>query len=794
MLYALVAIGIVAFGKWLHRRVFLLAMVAPLAGAVWAAWASTQLQNGKTLSQSWTWVKQLGLTIDLRADWFGVLMVFIITIVGVGVFFYATSYFGSSTTTTRCAAALVLFSGAMFGLVLSDNLLLLFVFWELTSLLSYVLIGTNEERPGARVAALHALLVTGAGGLVMLAGFVLLGQSAGTYSLSAILAAPPSGTVVSVALVLIAVGAFTKSAQVPFHGWLPRAMEAPTPVSAYLHSATMVKAGVAIVARFAPTFADSTPFGPLVVSVGCATMLLGGWRALRQHDLKLILAFGTISQLGFLMILFGFGQSELAIAGCVLLIAHAAFKASLFLVVGIVDHQTHTRDFRKLDFLGRQWPMMAAIAVLAAASMAGVPPLLGFLSKELSLYGLIDAGGSGSLIALVVVCLASVMTVAYSARFIWGTFFSSTSGKGVLDEPVATPNPTGAFWLAAFVFSAFGLVIGIVPSLLGTIVNGSVSSLGFGTVEAHLALWSGFSTALGLSIVILVAGALLFTVRQSFERWQAKFNVPSSVSVYEKTVKGVLSVADRVTAISQSGSLRVYLVVLIATMVVLPAIPLLATGWPDSFPVFVDSPMQILIGAIMIAAAIAAAVFRRRFASVIALSVVGYGMAGLFVIQGAPDLALTQVLVETLGTVAFVLVMRHLPEKFAVPSPRRTVGVLALSVAVAVFVFWFVVSAGSLSGTPTPRAEVAEEVSPSAQRAEADPNKSVSEEYLARSKPEAHGSNVVNVIVVDFRGFDTLGEITVLFVAAIGIVGLLRMRPRKKRKEATEKLAGELVS
>ena len=794
MLYAVVALGAVAFGRQLRGRVFWLAALAPLGGALWATWAATQLHDGKSLTQSWTWVSQLGLTIDLRADWFGVLMVFIITVIGVGVFIYAKSYFGNDLSSTRCAAALVLFSGAMFGLVLSDNLLLLFVFWELTSILSYVLIGTNEEKPGARVAALHALLVTGTGGLVMLAGFVLLGQSAGTYSLSQLLAQPPSGAVVNVAMVLIAIGAFTKSAQVPFHGWLPRAMEAPTPVSAYLHSATMVKAGVVIVARFAPTFADTTPFGPLVVSVGCATMLLGGWRALRQHDLKLLLAFGTISQLGFLMILFGFGQSELAIAGCVLLIAHAAFKASLFLVVGIVDHQTHTRDFRKLDYLGRKWPVMATIAVLAAASMAGVPPLLGFLSKELSLHGLLDQSGTGSLFVLVVVCVASVMTVAYSARFLWGTFFSSTSGKGVLDDPVATPKPRLEFWVVAFVLSLFGLVIGIIPSILSTLVDGAVSSLGFGSVDAHLALWSGISGALGLSLLILFAGFLLFVLRQRFERWQGKFKVPSSVSVYDKTVKGVLTLADRVTAVSQSGSLRVYLVVLAATMVVLPAVPLVVHGWPDSFPTFVDSPMQILIGAIMIAAAVAAAVFRRRFASVIALSVVGYGMAGLFVVQGAPDLALTQVLVETLGTVAFVLVMRHLPERFAIPSPRRTFGVIAVSVSVAVFVFWFVLSAGSISGTPTPRADVVEEIAPSSQRVEADPERTVSEEYLARSKPEAHGSNVVNVIVVDFRGFDTLGEITVLFVAAIGIVGLLRMRPRKKRKLATENLSGELVS
>lgn len=781
----------VIVGNRFGSRVFFLAAAGPAGALAWAVWASTQVSEGQVPTEAWTWVEPLGLVIDFRADWFSILMTLLISVIGVGVFLYAQSYFAGSKDSARIAAALVLFAGAMFGLVVSDNLLLLFVFWELTSLLSYVLIGSNEEKPGARVAALHALLVTGSGGLVMLAGFVLLGQSAGTYSLSAILDNPPTGFAVSTALLLVAIGAFTKSAQVPFHGWLPRAMEAPTPVSAYLHSATMVKAGVFLVARFAPAFAETTPFGPTVVAIGCASMILGGWRALRQHDLKLILAFGTISQLGLLMVLFGSGREELAVAGCVLLLAHAAFKASLFLIVGVIDHQTHTRDIRKLNRLGAKWPALAAIAALAAASMAGLPPLLGFLSKELAFHGLLDWQGlSGTSVALVVVG-ASVLTVAYSTRFLWGSFFSQSSGHASLGEPLATPKPTPWFISSALVFSAFGLIAGLFPMILGPLVTGAVESLGYERTDVHLSLWGGFNAALLVSVLVLGLGGCLFIFRKNVERFQSRLpKTPSTVGIYDQIVQRTLQTADRVTAVTQSGSLRIYLLVLLLTMVAIPSVPLAANGWPSSWPDFMDSPLQIVIGGIMVTAALAAAAFHRRFASVIALSVVGYGMAALFLIQGAPDLALTQVLVETLGTVAFVLVIRHVPESFKVPSSQNNGIVIAVSVVVAVFVFWFAVTARSVSNTPTPEPMVA--VAPSfseKDRAPASGDRTVSEEYLDRSKTEAHGSNVVNVIVVDFRGFDTLGEITVLFIAAIGVVGLVRFRSRRSEDHVDDQVS-----
>ena len=324
------------------------AALPPLAACVWALLRRSDTADGAAIGESTSWVPELGLELGLRFDGFSFLMVGLVAGIGVLVFAYAASYFSRDDPRIgRFTATLLVFAGAMFGLVLADNLLALFLFWELTSVTSFLLIGTDDQKVAARSGALQALLITGMGGLAMLLGFILLGETAGTYSMSELLADPPTGGVVDAALVLVIVGALTKSAQAPFHSWLPRAMNAPTPVSAYLHSATMVKAGVYLVARFSPAFADAGPWRPLVIGCGLASMMIGGYRALRQFDIKLVLAYGTISQLGLMMALFGAGTPETTFAGCTLLIAHGLFKASLFMVVGIVDHQTHTRDLRR---------------------------------------------------------------------------------------------------------------------------------------------------------------------------------------------------------------------------------------------------------------------------------------------------------------------------------------------------------------------------------------------------------------------------------------------------------------
>lgn len=773
LLLAFVAVASVLpiVARHLGSRVFYLAALPPLAACVWALSNWGSLADGGVVDEQVEWVPALGLTLGMRLDGFGFLMVGLVAGIGVLVFAYARSYFHDGDPITgRFAATLLVFSGSMLGLVLADNLLALFLFWELTSITSFLLIGTNDEKTAARSGALQALLITGAGGLAMLGGFILLGETAGTYSMSAILADPPSGTVVDWALVLVLVGALTKSAQAPFHSWLPRAMNAPTPVSAYLHSATMVKAGVYLVARFSPAFAEAGPWRPIVITAGLVSMLIGGYRALRQHDIKLVLAYGTISQLGLMMVLFAAGTPETTFAGCTLLVAHGIFKASLFMLVGVVDHQTHTRDLRRLDGLGRRWPVVAATAAVVAASMAGIPPLLGFIAKEeaLASLGYADAGWAPWVLAGVVV--GSVLTVAYSARFLWGAFGPAEREDLPTAELVGAeaPHPSRMFVAPAALLAVLTIVFGLAPGPVDQVVGRAFRSLWFEPAEEHLALWHGFNQALLLSTIAIAAGVVLFLRRRQVERLQARVpTLPSAQGGYDRSLKGVLEGSDVLTGVVQHGSLPVYLGIILTTVIVAPMVPLLG-GF--TLPDMSDGSLAAhgAIGIIMVTAALAAAMVRRRFAAVILVGVVGYGMAGLFVVQGAPDLAITQLLIETLSIAAFVLVFRHLPDEF----PRRSVRGSQLPrilIGCATTVFVFVLTMAVLGA-----------------RTEAP----ISDEYLERAYPDGGGNNVVNVIIVDFRGLDTLGEITVLAVAALGVAAIVRAG-RRSAPPTTEDAANE---
>ena len=423
-LYLVVGIAVLAGARPLTagsgRALFAVAAIPFAATTAWLAILLPSIVDGEVRTANVEWVPQLGLDVDLRLDGFAALMLVLVAGIGVLVVAYAARYFARPTPHTgRLLGLLVLFGGAMAGLVVADNLLVLYGFWELTSVTSFLLIGHDHEDPKARAAALQALLVTGAGALAMLAGFIVLGQTAGTYQLSAILADPPGGDAATVAIVLILLGAFTKSAQMPFHAWLPGAMVAPTPVSAYLHSATMVKAGVYLVARLAPAFVDLDLWRPVVVTVGVVTMIGGGLRAMRQHDLKLLLAYGTISQLGLMIAVFGWGTPAADTAGCVMLLAHGAFKAAAFMVAGIVDHQRGTRDVRRLPRPGPGWGGVLAVAAIAAGSMAGIPLLFGFIAKEADFEAFIDQGTGGTL-ALVGLVVGSMFTAAYSIRYLAG--------------------------------------------------------------------------------------------------------------------------------------------------------------------------------------------------------------------------------------------------------------------------------------------------------------------------------------------------------------------------------------
>jgi multicomponent Na+:H+ antiporter subunit A len=731
--------------------------------------------DGDPIDETTAWVPALGLTIDLRLDGMAGLMVLLVSGIGVLVLAYSAAYLpAAGAEVGRLVGLLVLFSGAMLLLVLADNLLLLYTGWELTSIASYLLIGNSHIRTRARAAALQALLVTSAGGLVMLGGFVLLGQAAGSFRLSEILTDPPSGTAATVALFLILAGAFTKSAQYPFHFWLPGAMVASTPVSTYLHSATMVTAGVYLVARLAPVFALTAGWRPVVLTVGLVTMVLGGLRALRRYDLKLLLAFGTVSQLGLMMILLGAGTPEATTAGCTLLLAHAVFKAALFMVVGMIDHETGTRDIRALHRLGRGWRAAEAIAVVSAASMAGVPLAFGFVAKEAAFEAFSHGDFAGGTLVLAGIVAGAILTFAYSARLVWGLLRPWPADAVAPPPPPASaerPPSLGLVLPAAFL-AVVSVMLEIAPGLANDLIGGAARSLDPAVGDVELKVWHGVNLALVLTGVTIAAGTLVFVVRQQVANVLALgYNLPSAATAYLRSLRGLNVAADRVTGVVQNGSLPFYAGVIILTAAVVPGIALLTgaewPGWPD----LVDAPEQVPIVAVMLGCALGAAAVRRRFAAALLLGTVGYAMAGLFVVQGAPDLALTQVTIETLSTVLFVLVLRRLPDRFEhrAPAVGRALRVL-LGCVVAVAVFAFAVIAGASRSAPP-----------------------VSDAMVDRSLPDGGGRNVVNVILVDFRGFDTLGEITVLVAAAVGAVALARAgrRPRRVAERADDVAATE---
>ena len=771
-LHLVLGVSLIAAGDRVGTRGFAIAAAAPAFTLVWLTTRIAGVHDGAPVVQTIEWIPQLDLGLDLRLDMMSAVMVGLVSGVGLLVCVFAVGYFSHPTPGTgRLSGLLTLFAGAMLGVVLSDHLLALFLFWELTSITSYLLIGNDDRNPRARDAALSAVLITGAGGLAMLAGFVLIGQAAGTYRLSELVAAAPVGTAVSTGLVLVLVGAFTKSAQLPFAGWLPGAMVAPTPISAYLHAATMVKAGVYLVARLSPVLAETGSWRPIILVVSSATMIVGGWRALRQHDLKLLLAYGTVSQLGFMMLLFGMGRYDLAQAGIVVLIAHGAFKAALFMVVGIIDHQVHTRDVRRLHGFASTWWPVTLITVLAAASMAGFPPLLGFIAKEKGLDAALhgDFAGAAALVSVLVV--GSILTVAYSGRFVLGVL----GRLGQPDHEVTSRTaaaPAASFVAPAALLAIGSLVAGLAPVLVDEAVRSATISLYRDAKPKHVVLWAGFNTALVLSGVIVVVGLGVVAARRVAERLQHTFGeaiapIPDSDRSFWAIVTGISRFARRTTRVVQNGSLPVYLMVILGVAAVLPLIP--AVGALDELPDSIGNWVHVPIAVVIVVAAIGATVVRRRIAAALMLGAVGFAMAGFYVVQGAPDLALTQFAIETLATVLFVLVLQFLPRRYVDARAAATRSVrLIVSGLVGVTVFVLaLVAAGARSDVSQPP---------------------ISDEMLERSVPDGKGSNVVNVILVDFRGLDTLGEITVLAVAALGAVTLARSarRPGDRVAEPSE--------
>lgn len=743
------------------RRTFLLLALVPLVGTGWVAAQGPRVVEGDRLVEVHPWVGGIGMDLAFAMGTLQWVLALVVLSIGALVLGYCASYFGDSDTgVPRFAGVLVAFIAAMLGLVLADDLLVLYVFWELTTVFSFLLIGHDPDRRASRRAAVQALVVTTFGGLALLVGALLVGRAAGTFRISEILADPPAGVAVTVGVHLLLVGAVSKSALLPFHFWLPSAMAAPTPVSAYLHAASMVKAGVYLVALLAPAFAGVPGWRAVLLTLGVSTMVLGGVRALRQNDLKLLLAYGTVSQLGFLVLVLGVGTRSSMLAGLALLLAHALFKATLFLVVGVIDHSTGTRDLRRITGLAGRLPVLAVTATVAAASMAGVPPLLGYLAKESVLVALLDVaqegdgtgiGALGGWVLVAGVVLGSVLTAAYSARFVWGAF-----GRRDVAEPLEVSTPAPAFVAAPVVLAALTVVLGFLGGPLTSLLQGQTDLFPAGAHDAELTLWHGIGLPVLLTAVTLLLAALLFVAREPVSRLQTRLAHDWSL---ERAYRGGMRLLDRasveITGVVQRGSAAAYLAIILLVVVLLPGSTLLA-GLGDLRVVAWDTPLQALVGVVITVAAVMTARSRRRVRAVLLVGVTGYGTAVLFVLHGAPDLALTQVLVETLSVVIFVLALRRLPEYFTDrPLSRQRYFRAALGLAVGVVTAGFLLVAGAART--------------------ADP---VSESLPREAVDFGGGQNIVNVILVDTRAWDTLGEIAVLVAAATGVASLIFVNAR----------------
>lgn len=773
--FAVAAVAPFLFRAWGRNAFYALAAV-PAASFFWLL-----LQHGAVYSNSgpvdevFPWIPGLKLEFAFRMDALAWVMSLLVLGVGALVLVYCARYFKKKDQDLGgFGAQLLAFAGAMFGLVVADDLLLLFIFWELTTILSYLLIGFARTRLAARRSALQALMVTTAGGLAMLVGLIMLGYSAGTYRISAILAqspelvAGPTGSAVGAAVVLILVGAITKSALVPFHFWLPGAMAAPTPVSAYLHAAAMVKAGIYLVARLAPGFAETPYWQPVVLGLGLATMLVGGYRALRQTDIKLILAYGTVSQLGFLTMVVGLGTPDAALAGLAMLLAHGLFKATLFLVVGIIDHQSGTRDVRKLSGVFTSSRALGIVAGIGAASMAGVPLLAGFVAKESVLEAFVHHAQSGpwGMVVLAGIVLGSILTFAYSARFMWGAFAAK---PGVDRTPFKAVRPS--FLAAPALLSLLTIVYGLWPAPVDAWIQPYAALFASTAPDAgtpaeqagHLALWHGMTPALGLTAATFALGLAMYFGHTLVARVQDR--VPGWIDAdraYQYTIGALDDTAVWITGRTQRGSLYFYLAVILSVACVLPLVAMLASNkpLPDNL-YFIDpnSPLQLVAAAGIVIGALAAVKANKRFLAVLMVSVTGYGIALMFALQGAPDLALTQMLVETIILVAFVLAMRSLPAELRdrTGGKYRVVRVIIGLGFGVTMIFAAIYAMGARIATP------------------------VSLEFPRLAYEGGGGLNIVNVTLVDIRVWDTFGEISVLALAATGVASLIFVRSRGDR-------------
>lgn len=760
-----------------HRYNFF-GWIAALPPAVVTIWLITQMNavaQGHFIHNQLAWATDLGLELSLRLDGLSLFFGLIITGIGTGIAIYTDYYLEDDPRQGYFYALLFLFMGSMLGLVWADNLIALFVFWEGTSITSYLMVGYSFEDKNATEGARKALIITGLGGLAMLAGLVLLGQYVNSYTITDLLNAEhlTEASIYPAALILILIGAFTKSAQFPFQFWLPGAMAAPTPTSAYLHSATMVKAGIYLLARLHPALSESALWFWLLLIFGGITMLLGTISALRYYDLKRILAYATISQLGIIVMLLAFEDKTAYVAVVVGILGHTLYKGPLFMIAGIIYHATGTRDIRRLAGLWRPMPWVGLTAVMAGLSMAGIPPLLGFLSKETLLEALfhnaeemLDA--SGSMVGWIYVgagAIAGAFFVGYSLTLIIETFLRSNVPS---EDPAHVHHaPSVGFFAPPLVITLLGLllplIVGFVEDLL---FSPPATSIAGEQVDVHLSLWHGFTIVFQASMAAIAAGILIYFLRNPIRRiLNAVPENLSGVTAFNQFYASSYTLARSITRLVQGGSLASQASVVLLSAVGVLIYALLRLDLAHGFRVnWFEMPefQEVAIGLLAVVAAVLTVRAQSRLNAIISIGVVGVTVTLLFVFFGAPDLALTQLLIEVLTVVLLVLVFTKIPPERH-PPLRNLVQVRNLIVSAAMGLFGFVLILLNAGDPFAP---------------------SISDFFTFNSIPAAHGANIVNVILVDFRGFDTMGEITVLAIAALGGYALLlavRLRNVKDR-------------
>lgn len=731
-----------------NRRVYLLPVPALVAFVLLALVAGPSVFQGNLPSFSREWVPAIDLTFALQLNGWGLLLALLVTGIGALILIYATGYMGAHPQAARLYSYLYAFMFAMVGMAVADHLLLFFVFWELTSITSYLLIGFNHADPGARKNALQALLVTGLGGMALLAGSILMADVAGTWLISGLAAKSPeiiASPLYPAILALVLTGAFTKSAQFPFYFWLPNAMAAPTPVSAYLHSATMVKAGVFLMGLMLPVLGGTQAWTLTLTIAGGITLLIGGLFGMRQTDLKKILAGTTLAVLGMLTLLLGIGTEKSVLAAVLVLLGHALYKATLFMVAGSIDHETGTRDTRILGGLRATMPFTAAAAALAALSKMGLPPLYGFLGKEYAYKSTLSSGADIALTATLLVGSAILLALAIRTGIL--PFWKKTTATLPKHHHEAPPS----MLIGPLLLATLGLIAGIAPFLFSPLISKASSAVIGYPIDPVVKLWAGFNLPLLLSGITLIVGLLIFRFRTRIASLLEELTPPGAEAAYDAIFKSTLSFAHWQTRVLQSGYLRNYIIIIIVATGALILTKLARFGGYADFSVTDDlSPTSVIIVVLMMGATILAVVAKSRLTSLIALGTVGYGVALIFSLFSAPDLAITQILVETLTIVLFAWVVHKLPAYRPFSSRRTKLFDATLASLSGIVVTILVLKSKSVTLGPR-----------------------MSDTLTEMSYPLAHGANVVNVILVDFRALDTWGEICVLAIASIGVWSLL---------------------